>query len=50
MHGGRTRIGLVFDLSLGYSRFVLRGIKAVAEARPDWLLTLVPLEPVGKPR
>jgi LacI family transcriptional regulator len=50
MHGGRTRIGLVFDLSLGYSRFVLRGIKAVAEARPDWLLTLVPPEPVALER
>jgi LacI family transcriptional regulator len=50
MRGERIRIGLVFDLSLGYSRSVLRGIKAVAEARPDWLLNLVPPEPAALER
>jgi LacI family transcriptional regulator len=50
MSASPVRIGLVFDHSLGYNRAVLRGIKSYAEARPNWLLTLVPAEPAAVKR
>ena len=50
MSVARIRIGLVLDYSLGYCRAVLRGIKSFAEARPNWLLTLVPPEPMALDR
>jgi hypothetical protein len=50
MSVARIRIGLVLDYSVGYCRAVLRGIKSFAEARPNWLLTLVPAEPIALDR
>jgi LacI family transcriptional regulator len=50
MSEGPVRICLVLDHSLGYCRALLRGIKSFAEARPNWLLTLVPPEPAGLKR
>jgi len=50
MSASPVRIGLVFDHGLGYNRAVLRGIKSFAEARPNWLLTLVPADLAGVKR
>jgi LacI family transcriptional regulator len=47
MNASSIRIGLVLDYSLGYCRAVLRGIQSLAEARPNWLLTLVSTEPAA---
>jgi LacI family transcriptional regulator len=38
-----TRIGLVFNSDLAYSRGVLRGVKQFAQTHPHWILT--PIDP-----
>ena len=41
-----TRIGLVFSYGLDYYRDILRGIKAFAESRPQWIFT--PIAPLPR--
>jgi LacI family transcriptional regulator len=42
-----TRIGLVMTHSLGFYRDILRGVKAFAVERPDWVFTPIEPEPTA---